>query len=270
MRRYKAGVFLALSFAISWAAAFVSYYLSQQHRDLAAQIAATFMIGGPGLAGIVCAVLFERGHRAAALGLRFKANWWWLLAYLTGILFSVIAPAAAVFVGKGAFTAPRSAPQFALAWLLINPAVQIVLATVTEELGWRGYLYGLWRPFGFWRYSLVTGLIWGVWHVPGIVLFKVNYPDHPWLGAAAFVPYCMLFAPVVTLMRDKGKSVITGGIVHGAANSTDLASGMVVKSPSDLWQGDTGLGGVVSLVASLVLVALVRRREPQSMETNDA
>jgi membrane protease YdiL (CAAX protease family) len=39
-----------------------------------------------------------------------------------------------------------------------------VIYTLTQELGWRGYLYHLWRRYGF-SHSLAVGLIWGLWQL---------------------------------------------------------------------------------------------------------
>ena len=256
--RSRATAFLVFCFGFSWPAALLSFLLLQQHRSAAAQASLTFMMAGPGMAGIACALLFERGRRPVALGMEIRPNWWWLLAYGMGIAYSAIALAVTVFIGRSGVAAPASVPLFALSSLFINPIVQIVLATLWEELGWRGYLYGLWRRFGFWRCSVGTGLVWGIWHAPGIILFNINYPDHPWVGAAILVPYCVLLAPLMTLVRDHGRSVIAAGILHGMLNATDIASMMIAKSRSALWQGDAGLGGFIAVTFFLVLIALFR------------
>ena len=155
--RSRATAFLVFCFGFSWPAALLSFLLLQQHRSAAAQASLTFMMAGPGMAGIACALLFERGRRPVALGMEIRPNWWWLLAYGMGIAYSAIALTATVFIGRSDIAAPANVPGFALSSLLINPIVQIVLATLWEELGWRGYLYGLWRRFGFWRCSVGTG-----------------------------------------------------------------------------------------------------------------
>lgn len=214
---------------------------------------------GPSTAGVACALLFERGRRAVALGIGIRPNWWWFGAYGLGIAFSAVSLAATISIGHGAIVGPSSVPLFALSALVINPIVQMALAILAEELGWRGYLYGVWRRLGFWRCSLATGLVWGVWHAPGIVLFKLNYPDYPWIGAAIFVPFCVLAAPLMTLLRDRGGSVIAAGVFHGTVNATDIAIMMLAKSASPLWQGNTGIGGFIAVVLCFFLVVLFRR-----------
>jgi uncharacterized protein len=261
-------IFLALMLGLSGVAAGVGHWLIRGGYAAAGQATVIFMMSSPGIAGIICAILFERGRRLDALGFAFRPNWWWLLSYVGGIGFSGIALAVNVFIGRSPIHSPHNLPQFALAFLLINPLVQTILATLEEELGWRGYLYGLWRKAGFWKCSLGTGLIWGVWHAPGIILFEANYPEHPLIGAAAFIPLCMLIAPLVTLARDQGRSVIAAGICHGTINATDIASTVMVRSKSPLWQGDGGVGGFVAGAVLVIAIAVFRvhtgRRPPNA------
>lgn len=46
-----------------------------------------------------------------------------------------------------------------------------------EEVGWRGLLLPALRPLGDWPAVLITGVVWGVWHAP-IVLLGYNF-DRP-------------------------------------------------------------------------------------------
>ena len=55
-----------------------------------------------------------------------------------------------------------------------------MLAALGEELGWRGYLHEKLISRGFWKCSLITGIIWGLWHAP-LILQGHHYP--------AFFPY---------------------------------------------------------------------------------
>lgn len=252
-------VFLGLCFGVSWAATLLGAAFMRLHRVEAAQVALLFMMAGPGLAGIVCAWVFERGRVKTALGLRLRPNAGWLVAFGTGVGFSAIAFAANIVAGGATAGTPPDPSEFALNALLINSLIEAALVTCAEEFGWRGYLYDLWRGFGFWRYSFATGLLWGIWHVPGIVLFDINYSGHSWLGAEYFVFLMILFAPLLTLARDWGQSVIAAGILHGVANATESAGLSIVKSASPLWQGDAGLGGLIAVSIGLILVILLRR-----------
>src|SRR5438105_13044905 len=110
--RSRATAFLVFCFGFSWPAAFLGSLLLQQHRSAAAQASLTFMMAGPGMAGIACALLFERGRRAAALGMEIRSNWWWLLAYGMGIAYSAIALAVTIFIGRRDIAAPANVAGF--------------------------------------------------------------------------------------------------------------------------------------------------------------
>ena len=62
-----------------------------------------------------------------------------------------------------------------------------------------------------------TGVVWGVWHAPAIFFYGHNYPDDRVLGLGLFVLFCMLLAPIITLVRERGGSVWAAGIIprHG-------------------------------------------------------
>src|SRR5207237_9927754 len=98
--RSRATAFLVFCFGFSWPAALLSFLLLQQHRSAAAQASLTFMMAGPGMAGIAWGLLFVEGGRPGALGMEIRPNWRWALAYGMGIVFSDYAFAADVFFGR--------------------------------------------------------------------------------------------------------------------------------------------------------------------------
>lgn len=66
-----------------------------------------------------------------------------------------------------------------------------------EEFAWRGYLL----PKLGTRYSpvaaaVLTGVIWGIWHAP-IVAAGYNYgEEHPLLGIAAMIVFCVVIGTI--------------------------------------------------------------------------
>ncbi len=98
-----------------------------------------------------------------------------------------------------------SAQQQVLSGVLISIVLAFTLGilfnmifTFGEEFGWRGYLLPRLSPLGGISAAIMTGVIWGVWHAPVIVLDGYNYPGHPWLGLGmmviATVSLSMIFA----------------------------------------------------------------------------
>ena len=116
-----------------------------------------------------------------------------------------------------------------------------------EELGWRGFLQRELSFLGFWKSSVIIGIIWGVWHAP-IILQGHNYPQHPVTGVFLMIIWCVLLAPIFSYVRLKAKSVIAAAIIHGSLNGTGGLALMVIKGGNDLLTGITGLAGFIILI----------------------
>lgn len=275
----KSLIFLALTFAVSWTASIGGWALGAVQNPLAAWGALTAMMAGPSIAAVICAFAFEKGRRIEALGLRFKPNLWWLAAYLAPIAICALSLGATVLLSgrpladldsnlrtiaeqAGQDTSRLAGipltPLVLVQSLVIGALINAVALTFTEELGWRGYLYGLWRPAGFWRTSLTTGVIWGLWHAPAIYLYGLNYPNDRLLGIGLFTAYCTLLAPLVTLMRERGGSTWAAGIFHGVFNAVAGLSILWLSDPSFPWNGVVGIGGFVALAVGVAAAALLR------------
>jgi len=277
----KAALFLVLTFLVSWGVTIGASSLHLERDPVATFITLTVMMAGPAIAALVCAILFEKGHRIDALGLRFKPNIWWLYAWLIPFGLAGASIAFTVLLGGRHFVDPaeqlltmataQHATEAQMAQLrltahdtiiavqiLVGSAVNAVALTFTEELGWRGYLYSLWRRFGFWRCALATGFIWGVWHAPAIYLFGLNYPDNRLVGIPIFIAFCTLTAPIMTLIRDRGRATWAAGITHGTINALGGVTMLVVNDAHFPWGGIVGIGGFVASALAVFAVVLAR------------
>jgi len=285
----KSIIYLAIAFAVTWAIVIGGWSAGlHENVQLAPYVLALSMFG-PAVAALVCAFAFEKGRRVEALGLRFKPNWWWLLAWLFPVLISGGSVALTVALSEHNFVdpgtgvidmlrtvSPETAEQAAATpylgvivmaqALLLGAAINTVILTFSEELGWRGYLYNLWRGAGFWRYSLATGVIWGVWHAPMIYLYGHNYPDDRLLGVGLFTVFCLLVSPIMTLVRDRGKSVWAAGIFHGTFNALGGLTLLLVGMAPFPWNGIVGIGGFAALAISLVVTALLHRKPAETSQ----
>ena len=277
----KATVFLVLTFLVGWTASILSWWLGGadgEIKDL--QIGGFINVFSPAFAALLCAMAFEKGARLEALGLSFRPNWWWLWALLipAGIialtilitaLFSKYNLVGIEDMAKQLAAERRQQYSDATAYLAraagetgIALIAYSLFFTVSEELGWRGYLYHLWRRFGFWRYSFATGIIWGVWHWPLIYLFGLNYPDQRALGLLLFPLFDMLFAALMTLVRDRGGSVWAAGIMHGSINALTILTIVTVDAAQFPWTLP-GLSGIAAMSIGVLLIASFQLRDPQ-------
>lgn len=84
----------------------------------------------------------------------------------------------------GAAEIPMPVGTLVALQLALMPGAAFInlLPALGEELGWRGWLLPKPLPLGTLPALLVSGVIWGLWHAP-IILLGYNYPDAPrWLG----------------------------------------------------------------------------------------
>lgn len=284
----KATIFLALAFVVSWAIVFGAWSMGWHNTQQTAVLSLAASMFGPSIAAVICAVAFEKGRRRAALGAFFKPNWWWLWAWVIALVIAFGASLVTVLAGQARFVdiasnyltqARAAAPNYAaeidraatipgLSWILVAQAailgalINTPILFVSEEMGWRGYLHHLWRRFGFLRYTLATGAIWGLWHAPAIYLFGLNYPEQRLVGIPLFVLYCVLLSFPFTLVRDGGgKSLVPAAILHGTANAVGGVAILGLSSAAFPWSGVVGIGGfvVLTLVAALSWAVAVRR-----------
>ncbi|MES1199848.1 MAG: CPBP family intramembrane glutamic endopeptidase [Pseudomonadota bacterium] len=286
----KSIIFLVLTFTLSWGVTLVGVAVGANTTPTGAFFALFAMMFGPSIAALICAMSFERGHVREALGLKWTPNWFWLLAWLGAFALGAVAIGLTVALDHGQFADPaqnlamqvaahaspaavakfRAIPPNVLDVILIaqviglGSLINIPALVFTEELGWRGYLYTLWRPSGFWRSALATGAIWGVWHAPAIYFYGHNYPDNRLIGVPMFVLFCTLLAPIMTYVRDRGRSVIAPAILHGMINATAGFAALCLSGATFPWNGVVGIGGLIALALGVFVVGVVQPRRKAS------
>ena len=150
-----------------------------------------------------------------------------------------------------------------LSGLIGGPTVNAI-AAMGEESGWRGFLQRELAYLGFWRSSLLIGVIWGIWHAP-IIYQGYNYPEHPLTGIFMMVVLCTLLAPIVSFVRLKAKSVVAAAVLHGSFNGTAGITLMVLHGGSDLNTGVLGAAGFIVMFAVNLLIFFVIRKEPMEI-----
>ena len=99
----------------------------------------------------------------------------------------------------------------------------------------------------FMKASLLTGIIWGFWHAP-LILMGHNYPQFPVAGVFMMTLWCVLLSPLFLYITIKSRSVIAAAIMHGTLNGTAGLSIMLIEGGNELTVGATGLAGFISLL----------------------
>lgn len=136
-----------------------------------------------------------------------------------------------------------------------------------EEVGWRGWLLPALLPLGTWPALIISGVIWGLWHSP-LILLGYNFGYTDWRGVALMVGGCVAWGVLFGWARLRSASVWPAVVGHGALNA---AAGLVVLFAAAGVEVDMGIVGPLGVVAwgviALITVVLVLagqfRRQPE-------
>lgn len=136
-------------------------------------------------------------------------------------------------------------------------AIMNSLFAFGEEIGWRGWLLPALLPLGTWPALLISGVIWGLWHSP-LILLGYNFGFTDWRGVALMTAGCVAWGALLGWSRLRTGSVWPAVVGHGALNA---AAGLIVLfaaagSEPQMWLVGP-LGVIAWAVIAVVLVVLV-------------
>jgi len=130
-------------------------------------------------------------------------------------------------IGMVLGTDSQTAVYFILNFIvtMIFGSVFAGILTMGEELGWRSYLLPkMTYNFGIVKGILLTGLIWGFWHFP-IILMGYNFPQYPVLGAFILMPFSTVcLGTISAFLYFKSESLFPAVLFHSSVN---LSMGLV-------------------------------------------
>lgn len=283
----KISIFLGLTFLVCWLILPIYFALGGKFNSPYTVIVLLLYMFVPMTMAIVVQKIIYHAPLREPFGIWFKPNRWFLYAWLVPPLLGIATLGMSLLVPGIRFTPgmdgmfERYASQLSpeqlqamrdsMASLPLHPfwlsVIQGLIAGITinavagfgEELGWRGLLQKELEPLGFWKSSLLIGVIWGIWHAP-IILQGYNYPQHPVLGVLMMTIFTTLFAPLISFARVKSKSVIAAAIMHGTLNGTAGLAIILIAGGDDLTTGLLGLPGfTVMAMANVILFFYMRR-----------
>ena len=174
---------------------------------------------------------------------------WYLAAVSPVFLVFAITSAYLLFGG----TSPGPDVQYSLI-SLIGLAILIIFTGATgEELGWRGFALPLLQTrFSALASSLIIGLWWAFWHVPGWIIMN-DVPSLVYIGSF-FLTLIAQSVFITWLVNNTGGSVFMASLYHYSVN---LSSGLVVSVLGLItWDTFSIMESVSSLVIAIVLLYL--------------
>lgn len=137
-----------------------------------------------------------------------------------------------------------------------------------EEWAWRGYLLPkMLEKYKMLPTLLISGLIWGIWHAPIIVLghnYGTDYPGYPYLGIFAMCIFCIVLGIFFSYVAIRTGSCLPAVLAHGSVNGF-AAVGMLytdgtVMEPL-IGPAPTGIiGGSAFIVCAVILTILLTKK----------
>ena len=188
-------------------------------------------------------------HHLFARLVRWRFSWtWYGIALLLPVAAVLLAVVAGTLLGLPSPHLTTDA-NVLLPLLLVN----VLAGPLGEELGWRGTaLPRLLARWGALSASLVLGVAWWTFHLPGFALglFPPGFsPLSSLLGALAITVL------ITWMFNNTGGSLIPGSLMHLSVNFATSATG-VVESPT-LYAATVG---VLIVAAVAVVLAFGRSR----------
>jgi uncharacterized protein len=151
------------------------------------------------------------------------------------------------------------------------------LSAAGEEIGWRGYMLTRLIDAGVPRPVLVSGLIWGLWHVPLILAGVYVAGSSPVVSAMLFMITATSFGFVFARMRLETGSIWPAIALHGAWNSIIQGAfdpvSMGIGAGATLWVGEAGILTALALVVAAVIFSRGHwtiRRVPEEQQVEVA
>ncbi len=135
------------------------------------------------------------------------------------------------------------------------------LFALGEEIGWQGFLHPqLETAMSPTRASIVTGSVYGIWHLPLLLLTNAyDTGGNRWVVAPIVVPTVTLAGPFYAVLRRRSGSIWSVAIAHRSFNTFIESIKMAAVTSSAALAYIAGKSGIATLVLVGVIAAIVVR-----------
>ena len=280
-------LFLFFTFIVAWCVFMLVPLLGLSYGSTASVLIVAAAMFAPSLGNVLTRLVTKEGFQNFLLAPRFKGQIRryillyfgpTLLLFLSGVVYFLLFPhqfdPALTALQEAAAAKLTALPVSTLLLVsvaqvvLIGPVINII-PTLGEELGWRGYLLPKLRLFCSDRWALViTGAIWGLWHLPVIVMghnYGTAYSGYPFLGIMAMIVFCVSLGIFEGYCSIRMKSVIPAAMIHSLVNAGAALPIYMIQPGYNpiLGPAITGLlGGIPFLILAVVLLIKSSGKKP--------
>jgi membrane protease YdiL (CAAX protease family) len=221
-------LFFALAFVITWGIGAALILARPQLEAVVGPIGQVnhhwiyyLAVSAPTLSAIVCSFVFGGVCGVKALALRFVRPFhpaWLAIAILIWPAALALFGLAAREIGMTGLIDLRAIAIGAPVLALTTAALVVDPGGLGEETGWRGFalprLITLMRPLDA---SLLLGLIWGLWHLPGFFVSGLAQ-SHLALGWFLGGSVCLSVTMTWLFVRANGNPIVAGIVPHLVTN----------------------------------------------------
>lgn len=284
-------VFSVLACALAWLVC-LPLWLGDGLATPFAAVILPLMMFTPAVAAVIVTFALRtpgRGERLRSLGIwplrpAKRVVWLMVLGWLAPPVLVLLSVAVAVAIGAiepdwtfAAFAAqleasvPEGTPLPPVQLVVLSQVLTVPLAALFnsllafgEELGWRGWLVPALRPLGTWPALVISGVIWGFWHAP-LILLGYNFGRTDVSGVLFMIVGCVGWGILFGWLRLRSGSLWPAVLAHGALNASAGFVLLVSATVPDLaLASPLGVAGwIVCAVVIAVLAATGQfRRQP--------
>ncbi len=240
------------------------------------------LMSAPGISALIAMGLTERTLRG--VGWKWGKTRWQLLSIALPLGLMVIVYGLIWLTGLGGVPNPEFVREITaeigfpvsrngaiLIYVLVSSAAGLVgtaLPALGEEIGWRGLLLpALYRSTGFTGAALISGLIWAVWHYPGMLLADYHGGAPIWFGMLCFTLMAVGFSFVLAWFRLKTGSIWTAMFLHASHNvfvQTIFTPLTADTGLTEFFVGEFGVGLAAGYLIAAILFWKLREQLPPS------
>jgi len=265
-------IYIVLSFLIAWILFLIIPLKGMVYGEQRSTLLLTGAMFAPAISSILVRLITKEGFKNMLLKPNFKGNIKTylliffgpsLLIIVSAILYFLLFPThfdTGLTLLQGAEVTPSTILLVSLLQVIIIGPIINIVPTMGEELGWRGYLLPKLRTLFSDRLSIIiSGIIWGLWHAPVIIMghnYGTEYPGYPYVGILVMVVFCVALGIIEGYFTIKLNSVIPAAMVHSAMNAGAALPLIVAKVGINQTIGPTVAGLIGGLPLFLVAITL--------------